>query len=57
MNAVNVVNLFPRFKGFNKRRSNKAVYQKRFAPFCAGRAVPEPYLNVRFGAPGIFFSG
>ena len=56
MNAVNVVNLFTRFKRFNKRRSNKAVYQKRFAFFRAGRAVTKPHLNIGFGTPGIFFN-
>jgi len=53
--AVDVVNLFARLQPFYKRIGYKAVNQKTFAAFCAKTAVAEPHLNIRFGAPSVFF--
>ena len=55
MNAVNVVNLFARFKTLDKCPRNKAMHQKCFASFCAGRAIAKPHLNVWFSTSSIFF--
>jgi len=55
MNTVNVIDLFTRFKGFNKRRSNTAVYQKRPASLRARPTVTKPDFYIRFGTPSIFF--